>query len=293
MRRILLALLLVTLLTMLSACDALSATTVRHGLRYGSARVEAPEAARVPLLLDLYTPTKRVRRPRPVVIVIHGGGFLAKTREAPESVRIADALASSGIVAASIDYRLTGRRPVLSNRVAPLLGGLPEGDRSRAVVAAVEDTLKAIRFLRRRADRLRIDPARIGLVGTSAGAITADHVAYVLDDYGIRRPKIRFVGSLWGGILIGSRGGGNPAEQLERGEAALFAAHGDRDPTLSVALSDQLVERARAQRVPHEYHRIAGGGHGPPRFFTEPVAGDDTAFDRLLAFARTHLRRRR
>jgi len=60
-----------------------------------------------------------------------------------------------------------------------------------------------------------------------------------------------------------------------------------------VALSDQLVERARAQRVPHEYHRIAGGGHGPPRFFTEPVAGDDTAFDRLLAFARTHLRRRR
>jgi acetyl esterase/lipase len=251
-------------------------------------------------LLDLYRPAKRARRARAVVIVIHGGGFRSGTREDAQAVQIAEGLVSPGVVAASIDYRLKGQRPVLSDRVSPLLshvlpppGRPPDDDFSRAVAGAVDDTLKAIGFLRHRAHRLHIDPTRIGLVGVSAGAITSDHIAYVLDDYGIKQPTIRFVGSLWGGILIGAPDGGSPSSQLERGEAPLFAAHGDRDPLLPVAMSDELVARARAQHVPNEYYRIAGGGHGPPRFFTEPVSGDETAFDRLLDFARAKLRRKR
>ena len=242
-RRLSLIVLLVPVLTCLLADGSTAAVTVRKAVQYGEGSVESPAAARVPLLLDLYRPDRRPRRPRAVVIVIHGGGFRTGTREDPEIARIAQGLVSPGVVAVSIDYRLGGRRPVLSDRLAPLLNGLPP-DRvaplvkggtpenfSRGAVAAVEDTLKAIRFLRRRAKRLHIDPTRIGLVGGSAGAITSDHIAYVLDDYGIKQPIIRFVGSLWGGVLIGAPNGGSPPSQLEKGEAALFAAHGDRDPT--------------------------------------------------------------
>ena len=35
--------------------------------------------------------------------------------------------------------------------------------------------------------------------GPLFGAITADHVADALDDLGVRAPRLRFVGDLWGG----------------------------------------------------------------------------------------------
>jgi acetyl esterase/lipase len=261
-------------------------------VKYGDGPVEVPVAGQAPLLLDLYRPAG-APRPRPVVIFIHGGGFRSGSRGDPEAVEIARGLASRGIVTASIDYRLIGQGPVLSGplarlagRVAPAPGRPPDAGFSRAVVAAVEDTLKAIRFMRGHASKYGIDPDRVGLVGGSAGAITADHIAYVLDDYGIEHPAIRFVGSLWGGILIRSaNGGGNPASQLETREAALFAVHGESDPTLPVAMSDALVARARDQHIPNEYIRIAGAGHDPPRFFTGPLEGGKTGFERMLDFA--------
>jgi acetyl esterase/lipase len=247
--------------------------------------------------LDLYRPAD-ARGPRPAVIFIHGGGFRSGSREDPEAVQIARGLASSGIVTASIDYRLISQRPVLSARLAPLAARVvrppsvpPDPEFPRAAVAAVEDTLTAIRYLHSHSKRLGVDPKRIGLVGGSAGAITSDHIAYVLDDYGIERPDIRFVGSLWGGILLKAPdGGSSPTSQLDANEAPLFAVHGELDPSLPVTMSDDLVARARAKHVPNEYIRIRGAGHDPPRFFTEPVSGNETGLDRLLAFAREQLR---
>jgi acetyl esterase/lipase len=288
MRRLYTILFLVPVLACLPAADAMSAVVVRKGIQYGTGRVEAPTAGEVPLLLDLYSPSSTAAAPLPAAIVIHGGGFKDGRRDHPKPVRFAQALAAKGIVTASIDYRLLGQRPVVSNTVAPLYRGLPGGDRndfSRGVVAAVDDTLKAIQFLRANGTNLGIDPARIGLVGDSAGAMTADHIAYVLDDYGIARPPIRFAASMWGGILIASRDGSNPASQLDSGEAPLYAAHGDQDTTVPVAFSDQLVARARGQGVPNEYHRLQGAGHDPPQFFTEPVMNGETSFDRMLDFA--------
>lgn len=273
-----------------------SPVSVRKQLRYGAGPVEVPAPGEAPLLLDLYRP-KNAARPRPAVIFIHGGGFRSGSREDPEAVRTSRALARSGIVTASIDYRVQFQRPVPSKRFAPLVPRVvpppsvpPSADFSRAAVTTVEDTLTAIRYLRGHARRLGIDPGRIGLVGGSAGAITADHIAYVLDDYGIEPPKISFVGSLWGAILIQSRDGGNAASQLEEGEAPLFAAHGDRDPSIPVEMSDDLVARARAQHVPSEYVRISGGGHDPPTFFTGGVSGKETGLQRLVAFAVAQLR---
>jgi fermentation-respiration switch protein FrsA (DUF1100 family) len=122
-----------------------------------------------------------------------------------------------------------------------------------------------------------------------------DTVGYALDDHGIAPPKgIRFVGSLWGGILANAPAAEGPqsAGQLERGEPALFAVHGDADPVVPVVLDDQLVARAKKLHVREEYHRIPGGKHGfgGTGFFTRRVTGDQTSFDRLLAFAKKRLR---
>lgn len=276
------------LLALPSVTSAAGRVDVRKGVVYDTARVGAPTSGSAELLLDLYRPARKAKSTRAVVVLIHGGGFRAGSRTDPGIVRVARAFAGRGVVAASIDYRLMGQDPVPSRRVAPLAADMPKLPVFGAMTAAVDDTLAATDYLRAHAKKLGIDMRRLGLIGSSAGAITADHVGYVLDDHGVKGPKVRFVASLWGGIF--APGG---AAQLERGEAALFAVHGDADPTVPVTLDDQLVARARRQHVRNEYHRIQGGVHGydGSGFFTREGIGSQTPFDRLLRFANTALER--
>ena len=255
---------------------------VKERIVYGQGRVTAPARGRVNLRLDLYRPPVRFRRRRPAVVLIHGGGFVTGTRDDPPLVRIARALAARGIVVASIDHRLMGQDPVNSNRVAPLTHAAGASAFSRAMIAAVDDTLTAIRWLRANAFRHRIDPGRLGLIGSSAGAITANHVAYLLDDHGMEAPPVRFVGDLWGAILLAPA-----AAALERDEAPLFAVHGTEDTIVPTKLDDRLAARARAVGVPVEYLRVPGGhGSVATGFFTRELLPGQTAFDRLLRFAR-------
>ena len=267
---------------------------VERGIEYGTAEVSAPAPGRVPLLLDLYRPPRGTPRPWPVVVVIHGGGFTMQSRTDDGIVRIARGLAARGIAAASIDYRLLDQQPVAAPRVATVVAAEPlAGPLFTTMATAVDDTLSAFGYLRRHARQLHLDIDRMGIVGSSAGAITANTVAYALDDLGVRGPALRFVGSLWGGIYAAEPPDtADPAVQLGAGEPALFAVHGDADTLEPVAQSDALVARATAVGVPVEYHRIPGGEHGYAlsRFFTEPVHGG-TPFERLLAFAAQQLSR--
>jgi dienelactone hydrolase len=263
---------------------ALAPAAGEASVQYGTGRTAAGP---VPLRLDVYRPHGQAKRPRPVVVVIHGGGFRTQSRTAGGIVRIARGLADAGIVAVSIDYRLQPQSPVPSSRMRPLLDALPAVPIRPAVVAAADDTLTALGYLRAHARQLRIDPGRLGLIGSSAGAITADLVAYALDDLGIGVPRIRFVGSLWGGIpeVPGAQG-------LRRGEAALFSVHGDADPTVPVAWEDALQARARSQHVRALYDRVPGGlhGYGGTQFFTRDTGHGLTAYERLLTFAQQQLR---
>ena len=293
-RKLFAALTACALVFALGPASADAAVKVRKSVVYGKGRVNAPQPGSAKLLLDLYQPARRSKAGRPVVIVIHGGGFKQGRRTDGGVVRVARGLAARGIVAVSIDYRLSGQEPVASRRVKPLADAVPKSALFTGAVAAVDDTLTAVDYLKANGKKLNVDVGRLGIVGSSAGGITADHVAYVLDDYGIKRPKVKLAGSLWGGILVPNPPGrqGSNANMLERGEAALFAHHGDADRTVPVGLDDALVARAKDQGVRNEYHRIAGGAHGYPgsKFFTQKVVGDQTSFDRFLAFAQRALR---
>jgi acetyl esterase/lipase len=100
----------------------------------------------VDLLLDLYLPAVSVRRPLPVIVFVHGGGWSGGTRTTgPDFKRY---FAQDGFAMASIEYRLTP---------------------SVAFPANVEDVRSAVRWLKARAGAHGLDPARICLWGTSAG----------------------------------------------------------------------------------------------------------------------------
>jgi para-nitrobenzyl esterase len=261
---------------------------VTQGIVYGQGQVNLPSPGAFDLLLDLYEPVTKSQRRRPAVVVIHGGGFSGGSRLSPDFATISRALAELGFVVANIDYRLIPQDPVPSARVAPVTAAVPDVPIFVAAVAAVDDTLTALDWLQDHAKQLRIRRKGFGLVGESAGAITAAHVAYTLDDFGVAAPQFRFVADLWGGIIFDI---GALATQLEAGEAPLFVVHGTADNVVPAFLDDRLVARAREVGVPVEYHRIEGAGHGARAtgFFTREVLPGQTAFERMLDFAEKHL----
>ena len=108
---------------------------------------------------DLYVPLQMPKGRRcPAVVLIHGGGWSGGRRDAAREINIGSTLARNGYVAMSIDYILS--------------------DKKQAVWPTnLWDCKTAVRWLRKNAERLGIDPDRIGVLGGSAGGHLAAMVA--------------------------------------------------------------------------------------------------------------------
>jgi len=108
---------------------------------------------------DLYFPsTMPAKTGLPAVLIIHGGGWTGGERDASREINIASTLARNGYVAMSIDYVLATKEKAT----------WPQN---------LYDCKTAVRWLRKNADRLQIDPGRIGVIGGSAGGHLAAMVA--------------------------------------------------------------------------------------------------------------------
>ncbi len=215
------------------------------------------------LLLDLYEPTGQTvpGSPRPAILIIHGGGFVGGSRQFPAWVDLATELAKRGYVVASIDYRLAGDDPVLSERVQalPLTTGF---EFERWMIAAVDDGLTALDWLVDNTGTLYLDPTRLGVMGGSAGATTAIHLAYTVSDYGIDSPALKIAVDLWGSAMIPLDDPEAAVNHLETGEPPIFIVHGTEDGTVPISRSYALAARADEQGVPYEFHLIDGAAHG-------------------------------
>lgn len=102
---------------------------------------------------------------RPLVILIHGGGFT--TGNYADFGTLALGLASRGFVAATVQYRLGWQTGCVPNNYS-----LPE-----AVYRANQDVRAAVRYCIANA-AYRVDPDYVFLFGSSAGAVTALHMQY-------------------------------------------------------------------------------------------------------------------
>ena len=120
----------------------------------GSAPVVYKQVGDVDLRMWVFNPADHDVRTdtRPAVVFFFGGGWKAGTPAQFETH--CRYLASRGIVAATADYRVATRHGVKAN-------------------ACVEDAKSAVRWLRRNAATLGIDPNRICAGGGSAGGHTA------------------------------------------------------------------------------------------------------------------------
>lgn len=103
--------------------------------------------------MDYYKPTGT--GPHPAVVIVHGGGWVGGTKRSGSEAYAADWLAPAGYAVFSIDYRL-----------APAATWADQ----------VADVQRAIRFVRHNAGKYTVDPARIAVLGGSAGGYLSNMV---------------------------------------------------------------------------------------------------------------------
>jgi acetyl esterase/lipase len=116
-----------------------------------------------------------VNGPRAAVIVAPGGAFLSLSIDT-EGFDIARWLADRGVAAFVLKYRLDATPPDIPGFEAALHDRFGRAPREAVPVTppvAIADGLAAVRLVRERAAQWGIDPQRVGLMGFSAGAMTA------------------------------------------------------------------------------------------------------------------------
>ena len=208
----------------------------------------------------------------PAVVCIHGGGFRAGKRESYD--RLCVTLAERGYVAVTVTYRLAPAYPF---------------------PAAVQDCKAAVRWLRANAAKYRVDPARIGVTGGSAGGHLAQFlgvtegvkefegegnpdrssaVACVVNFYGPSDLTKSYGASVdaaevlplfFGGDLSTKRREhitGSPLYWVTPNAAPTLCVHGTEDKYVACEQAGWIVDRLKASAVEAELLTLEGAGHG-------------------------------
>jgi len=233
----------------------------------------------------------RPARPNGAAVLITPGGgykYVVLDREGHE---IARWLTAQGFTAFVLLYRLPG-------------DGWAAGPN-----VALADAQRAMRLIRSRAAEWKIDPARVGALGYSAGghvcgSLAARHgekVYTAVDAADALDAKPIVAAPLYPALAMDPFL--NPAPgtaatttastwpmldtQVTKAAPPMFLCHAEDDATLPVENTLRLRAACRAAGVPVETHLFAQGGHGFGLRFTvgKPVAAWPDLF---LAWARTH-----
>jgi acetyl esterase len=136
------------------------ATPSEAAVRYRAASLRG-----IAPLADVYRPAREGTGAS--VVLVHGGGFVIGSRRMPPMRYLASRLVSAGIAVCAIDYRMIFRG-----------GRLDE---------ALADVRTAFSFWRERVAQSDLDPARVSLVGLSAGATLAMLTAASLEPGAVHR----------------------------------------------------------------------------------------------------------
>ena len=235
------------------------------------------------LKLDVYEPEAvKSGKKYPLLLVIHGGGFLVGGKAGTQ--KTCAPLANEGFVCAPINYRLGWAR----DRTKPCNGDSTE--LKKAIFRAAQDANAALRFLVAHADEYSIDTNWIFVCGNSAGGVTSLNTVYLTDTIaelfnpgitsllgGLKTGtnnlrntyRIKGICNMWGGI-------GNPLMITKDNAVPTLFFHGQLDnvvpcnigPVYSCPLfftqygSQPIYNQLKSLGVSAVAHIDPNGGHG-------------------------------
>lgn len=130
----------------------------RTGVAVEDRTIDGPQGA-PQLTVRVFTPATGAA-PRPAVLDIHGGGFAIGSRDLDDAVNLQIAR-QVGAVVVSVEYRLAPETPF---------------------PGPAEDCYTALQWLVAQAGELRVDPARVAVLGDSAGGGLAATTALLARD---------------------------------------------------------------------------------------------------------------
>lgn len=252
-----------------------------------------------PLTLDLHVPADAAG-PVPVVVWVHGGGWTEGDRRYVPlqwgQQTLFDKVVRAGLAVATVDYRLLAEAPF---------------------PACVHDCFAAVRYLRRYAGDLGLDPDRVGVWGESAGAQLAALVAFLgtdpyadgqlLGDLGVgegpvgTRAAVLFYGPDRLDDFVAGDGGMPflgpaafqhdtdvlramaPAEHVHGAIPPTLLMHGERDGVVGVEHSERLHTVLRTAGVDTTLDVVEAADHC---FIGTPI---EPHLDRAVAYLREHL----
>jgi len=126
------------------------------------------------LKIDVYQPGNDSDFERATIIYVHGGGFSSGQRDSEKIQQFCNNLAGYGYVVASISYRLTRK-----DKPGAFGCNCPAEEKLNTFISAIQDVQDATFFLIQNREQFGIDPQKIILSGSSAGAEAVLKAAYM------------------------------------------------------------------------------------------------------------------
>lgn len=250
--------------------------------------------------MDAYLPSASHERPVPAILMIHGGGWRQGDKAEERTAAICSTLAENGYAVFSTNYRLNVGYRDEANKLHLTEVAWPQN---------FADCKSALRFLRREAKGFGIDPARIGVMGCSAGGhlallvgATTDNaemnkhglyseqssaVSCVVDFYGVADLRGKRITPFTGTdrkTAEALEGPASPVMYFSKSTPPVFVAHGTEDKVIPVEESRVLADVLKTAGIEHVYMEIPGAPHSLP-----PKSDTWNVWPYLLAFLEKHL----
>ena len=204
-------------------------------------------------VLDLAQPLFGPQENRPVILIIHGGGWSAGSKDDMVYRALMVDYALQGYVVANMNYRLTQEAPM---------------------PACIEDVRSAVRWLKANASQLGINPEKIGTFGHSAGGHLSLMLGLNIENGSFEDENAPFIE--YSPEVACSVGGAPPTEignpaipwaqhpewwpigHIRNCKTPFLILQGDADPIVKPELTEDWVNKMREAGAGIEYLKVEG-----------------------------------
>lgn len=226
---------------------------------------------RVVRLGNVTQPSMEVFLPPPgnatgtAVIICPGGGFNILAMDL-EGTEVADWLNTQGIAGIVLKYRTPTGAYGDELETAPAAPELQAGKRA---MGPMMDAQRALSLTRAHAEEWKLDPARIGILGFSAGGHTAALAACAqgtraynkIDATDEHSCAANFALLIYPAWLVKGDGVLRPEFKVDKNTPPMFFTHASDDP-INCLSSTTLFNALKKSNIRADLHIYAHGGHG-------------------------------